>query len=359
MKMHNTYITGLAVMLLGWSCREVYYPDALDSARQIPVIQGMIPENDEPVVTLSWALGYREKDQEYISGAQVYVTDNHGNSAELFETSAGRYTVLYDDFPGIRGRVYTLKVVLPDHNEYESTPVLLPGNPFIDSLYADPRIETVYKYNDKNEPVPEDQRGLNIMADLSLVTDSTLYFRFSTQVVKEMLYTVGIGTPASHSIFLWDVYTLDDFYTVNYTVPQGNRQVLRGHTVGFLPYIYDASLETENSTAPFTVGWVLTFNVYSISGEVYTYYNSIEQQLNASNQIFAPVPSQVKSNVHCISAPEKEVIGIFEASTKTTLYKAFGWRDLESYEYKDLSSFPEINQGGTTSRFPPDFWISF
>lgn len=359
MKIHHIYIAGLAMMLLGYSCREVYYPDELDSTRQIPVIQGMILENEVPVVTLSWALGYREKEQQFISGAQVSVTDDRGNIAELSETYPGTYTVMHNGLTGITGRVYTLKVTLPDGHEYESAPVPLPGNPFIDSLYAEPVIETVFEYNEKNEPVPNDEPGLKIMADLSLAADSIRYFRFNTRVVKEMLYSVDIGTPASHSVFIWEVNTLDDFYAVNHTAPQGNRQVLREHTVGFLPYVYDASLETENSTAPYTVGWVLTFNVYSISAEVYAYYNSIEQQLNASDQIFAPVPSQVKSNIYCTSDPESEVIGVFEASSKTILYKAFGWVNLDRYNHLDLSSFPEITQGGTTSRFPPYFWISF
>jgi hypothetical protein len=359
MKKYKTCLIGLSILLAGWSCREVYYPDDLDSSQDIPVIQGMILEHEFPVVTLSWALGYREQNQEFISGAVVTVTDNLGNSVDLYETSFGKYTNYTDDFRGVRGRIYTLDVVLPDGTEYASSPVLLPGTPVIDSLYADPDIKTVFIYNDKNDPIPEDRPGLYIMADLSATTDSTLYFRFNTRVVKQMLYTVGIGTPGSYSVFLWEVYALDNFYSVNYTVPQENRQVLREHDIGFLPYWYDATLEGPNSTAPYTVAWDLTFNVYSISRVVYDYYNSIAKQLNASNQIFAPVPSQVKSNVWCTNFPEKDVIGIFEASSKITVYKAFAWKNLEEYKYQNLTSFPDINQGGSVPRFPPYFWIYF
>jgi len=356
LKISKTYLTLLAVFILG-SCTEVYFPGEIDSTDKIPVIEGMIQENEVPSVTLSWAIGYYDQNKSYISGANVYVTDNLNNSADLVETSDGRYSMINDEFRGIKGRIYTLHVKLPDGKEYASTPVLMQTNPNIDSLYAAPGTRTVYSYSQFNEPVTEVQKGLFIMADLNGNSDSTLYYRFNTKVLKEMVYSVDIGTPAAHSIFLWETTTLDNNYSADFTVVQNNRQVLREHPVGFLRYFYDASLETENSTAPFTVAWVLTFKVYSISSDVFNYYNSIAQQFSANDQIFSPVPSQIKSNIHCESDPEKEVIGVFEASSLTTVYKAFGWDSFHAYKFKDLSSFPDMIPNGTVERFPPDFWI--
>jgi hypothetical protein len=118
-------------------------------------------------------------------------------------------------------------------------------------------------------------------------------------------------------------------------------------------------METSSTTGIYIVGWVLIFNVYSISGEVYNYYNSITQQLNANDQIFAPVPSQIRSNIRCINDPNKPVIGVFEAASLTTIYKAFIWNNLKVYKSRELSSFPDNIYGGSSERFPPYFWISF
>jgi hypothetical protein len=359
MKIKLSCVIGLAAVLLGWSCREVYYPDEIYSDRKIPVIQGIILENEVPTVTLSWAIAYKDQVEENISGAYVYVTDNLGNSADLTESYAGTYTSYSSHFTGIRGRIYTLHVELPDGSEYVSNPVLLQENPSIDSLYAEPVVKTVYTYNDRNEPIEQEQQGLFVQADLSADKDSMLYYRFNTRVVKEMVYTVGMGTPGSYSIFLWDVYSLDNTYSVDYTITKNSSQVLREHQIGFMGYFYDASLETETSTAPFTVAWIMTFNVYSISADVYQYYNSIAEQLSSTDQVFAPVPSQVKSNVRCINDPGKLVIGIFEAASRTTIYKAFGWRSMWDYNCRDLESFPDIYYNGSSERFPPDFWIDF
>jgi hypothetical protein len=337
----------------------VYYPGAIDSTRKIPVIQGMILEGQTPSVTLSWALGYKDQKQEFISGANVDVTDNLGNSVTLAETSGGKYIALSDEFKGIQGRIYTLHVELPDGNEYASTPVLLHNHPLIDSIYADPATRTAYTYNENNEPVPDEQVGLNVLGDLSANSDSVIYYRFNTKVLKEMLYTVELYTPQMYSIFLWETSVLDNNYSVDFTFAQNGRQVLREHPVGFLRYYYDVTLETESSTAPYTIAWVLIFNVYSISHDVYDYYNSLAQQLTSNGEIFAPLPSQIKSTVRCINDPANDVIGVFEASSLSTVYKAFGWVSLDEYMEKDLSFFPDLDHGGTVERIPPYFWINF
>jgi len=347
------------VILLFITCREVYYPEEVISNQSIPVIQGRICENEIPVVTLSWALGYKDQTTAYISGAQVYISDDLGNSVDLYETSAGNYTNSAEEFKGIQGRTYTLHTVLPDGYEYVSSPALLQTNPFVDSIYAEPETREFYVYNSNGEPILENQEGLYVWADLSANSTSPLYYRFNTEVVKEMIYSVDVSTPSARSVYMWETFTLDNIYSVDNSIISNDRQVLREHPVGFMRYFYDTELETETSTAPFTIGWVLIFKAYAISGEVFDYYNSIAQQLNSDDQLFAPVPSQIKSNIQCISDQDKEVIGVFEASSVTTVYRAFAFKNLEVCITKDLSDFPEDIHSGSLVGFPPDFWIFF
>jgi hypothetical protein len=75
--------------------------------------------------------------------------------------------------------------------------------------------------------------------------------------------------------------------------------------------------------------------------------------------MFAPVPSQVKSNIHCTSHPDLPAIGVFEATSSSTYYKAFRWIDLDTYGSVRLESFPEIIEAGSRLYFPPDFWVNF
>jgi len=359
MKNYTTYITGFALLIMGWSCKEVYYPEDIKSSERIPVIQGMIHNDEVPSVKLSWALRYEDNLTEYISGAEIRVTDDLGNMVTLEETGNGYYTALTSEFTGEPGRIYTLYVRLPDGNEYTSSPELLPGYPVVDSLYADPGTREVLTYSSSNEPLSELQEGLFILADLSEEADSVKYYRFSTKFVKEITYDLYPRTLMTKTVFEWKSGTIGNFYSANQTVEYSGKQVLREHPVGFLQYDYNPLLETDIATAPYPEGWVLTFKVYSISAKVYGYYNSIARQLGSNDQMFAPNPSQVESTVQCITDPEKEVIGVFEASAKTTVYKAFAWKDPEVYKSRDLVSFPEDVGDGSTLPFPPEFWVPF
>ena len=79
------------MLLLLFSCREVYYPEGLNSGKAIPVIQGRIAEDESPTVVISRAMDYENAVPDYISGAEVIVSDNKGNEVTLTESTPGHY----------------------------------------------------------------------------------------------------------------------------------------------------------------------------------------------------------------------------------------------------------------------------
>jgi hypothetical protein len=359
MKMPGIYIIVPIVAVFGGACEDVYVPKEINSNMKIPVIQGIIIKDKVPVVTLSWALGYESQLLDYISGAHVTVFDNLGDSVNLEETSAGNYTTMSDEFKGVEGRDYTLHVELPNGNLFTSTSELLLKKPVVDSLYAILGSQTVYSYDESKKPFADVEPGLTVMADLSADSDTTHYYRFFTKLVKERVFTVNVNTLLQYTNFLWDTELLDDPYSVNLTVSKNHRQLLRQHHIGFLHYYYDNANENDSTTGTFIVAWVLTCQVFSISRHVYDYYNSVTQQLNANDEIFAPPPAQPSTNISCVNDPKSKSIGVFEAVSVTTVYKAFGWNDLTKFYSMDLSAFPDSLTSGETSKFPPYWWVLF
>jgi hypothetical protein len=351
----------LALTIVTWSCTEVYYPDDIESTDRIPVIQGVIHENEGPYARLSWALRYGDTQTEFISGAEVQVTDDQGNLVTLQETFNGYYTETSGEFKGMVGRTYTIHVRLPNGNEYESSPAYMYGQPRIDSLYANPGIRKINSVSATNTLYTENQQGLYVLADLSYSADSVIFFRFHTKVLNEITYTENPGTLSAQIVYKWNTSILGEVYNVNKTTEYDDWQLLREHSVGFLHFNYDPDPESYSSwrTPDFPSCWVLISKVYTISPEVYEYYHSMDLQLNANDQMFAPVPSQVKSTIQCISDPARDVIGVFEASSVVTVYRAFGWKNDEEYQYKELESFPEDIQDGMIRNYPPDFWVLF
>jgi len=344
------------MLILGGSCRELFYPEGIESDDRILVIQAHIFDSRNPLVKLTRAIAYEGQTPEYVEDATVYISTDNGYDVQLQYMGAGVYSTT--DIWGQMGITYTLNLIV-DGSMYRSTPQYLSSNPVTDSLYAIPGITESVTYNSNNEPIVSEKEGLQVYSDQQSNESEPCYYRFNTKMVTQMVKTVDIGSTASRSVYIWHVNYLDNSYTVDYSAVQNDRQVLLEHPVGFLWYYYDKNLETETSTAPYTVGWVLTFNVASISADVYEYYNSINRQLSADNQIFAPVASQVKSNIRCIDDPSQRVIGVFEASAVTTVYKAFGWKSRTEIYEKDLDWFPDNIVSGSQEKFPPDFWVFF
>jgi hypothetical protein len=354
------YLGTMVLMFSEWSCQEVYHPGDIESAMQIPVIQGVIAENKAPVVSLSWAAPYLGQSVDNpISGASVWITDDQGNQVDLSETSPGRYTVDTAVCKGRAGRTYTLGVELPDGNQFSSAAEKIGTAPILDSLFAKIGTRVVYSTGEFNNVIAETQNGLYILADLHAEGNAVQYYHLNTQVLTETVVVKGLNSPNTISVYNWQTSDLDEFYSVAYTVPHNVGQILPEYTAGFLRYYYDNSLETLTTSAPYTVGWIVTFSVYSLSSDAYLYYKSIGDQLGSNNQIFSPVPSQVKSNVHCDNDPSLPVIGIFEANTLIRVYKAFAWVSKSTYREMDLSSFPDNVYNGSKEGIPPSFWISF
>jgi hypothetical protein len=355
------YITLIfpVMLLLLFSCREVYYPEDMNSGKAIPIIQGQIAEDESPTVVISRAMNYESAVPDFISGAEVIVSDNKGNQVTLTESAPGHYVDAVREIFGTVGTAYKLQVKMEDGEEFVSSIVTMPGRPYMDSLYAEPGTKKATGYDQYNNPYSVTHEGLYFSSSLSANGDSTIFYRFNTSVLKESTCIKNPGTPNASPMFIWEPSTLDYIYSVDFTVKSASGQVRPEHPLGFVRYFYDPTLATVNFSAPIITGWVVSLKVYAISSDVYDYYQSVGAQLNSNDQMFAPVPSQVKSNIHCTTNPELPVVGVFEAISSRTFYKAFRWISLDTYEYINLESFPEDIQAGSKLYSPPGFWISF
>lgn len=108
----------LLVLTVLSSCEKVIQLDLKDSEQQI-VIEGEINADDSVhTVLISKSIKFSEENMfPGISGANVTISDNLGNSESLIEVSNGKYQTT--NLKGIEGRTYTLSVVI-DGKTYTS-----------------------------------------------------------------------------------------------------------------------------------------------------------------------------------------------------------------------------------------------
>ncbi len=206
------------MLLLLFSCREVYYPEGLNTGKAIPIIHGQIAENESPTVVLSRAMDYESSMPDYISGAEVIVSDNKGNEVALTESTPGHYVDAVMEMVGSVGTSYMLKVIMDDGEEFVSSMVTMPEKPFIDSVYAQPGTKQAHAYDQYNRPVTVTYEGLYFSTSLSAKGDSTLYYRFNTSVLTESTCIKYPSTPSATPMFIWVPSTLDFVYSVDFTV---------------------------------------------------------------------------------------------------------------------------------------------
>lgn len=357
MKVHKITWLLLVIATIFPSCREVYITDDIISLEQTPVIKGIICEGSSPTVSISYAMRYYENTETPVKNATVIITDNLGNHVDLLEKSDGLYKPVSDEYKGIIGRVYTLNVKTQDGNEYESDPVIINERPVIDSIYAHAGELEVILYDSKGNPyIQKIREGFYVSTDLSSETSTPAYYRFNTSVTKLYLYFTPTMT-STVATYVWKApEVIDDFFSVGYSTLNNGRQILPEHKIGYVQWIILKNLPRDSFSL--STRYVLILKCYSISAEVYEYYNSINQQLNSNNQMFAPVPSQIKTNIRCVNNPAITVSGVFEASSMAVSYKAFLYADNNSFRSRTITSFPDALGNGSQSS-QPVFWVDF
>jgi hypothetical protein len=98
---------------------------------------------------------------------------------------------------------------------------------------------------------------------------------------------------------------------------------------------------------------------YQIRQEAWQYYANLQKNVGSTGGIFAPVPSEMKGNVRCVSNPETEVIGYVEVSIAVTRTQFMPDLSLYAYEpprtwcYTLTSSDPLSGYGIAVQGPPP------
>lgn len=339
----------ISVVLLGVSCREVYFPDDLEQKEPILSVHGILYENSQPLVKLSRTMGYYEEAENPIHNALVVVIDDAGRADTLTETGqTGVYAISASEPLGKVGMVYTLKIETEDGNIFMSNPVKMPAKPVMEDFYAELAEKTFLTYNSQGKLRNDVVRGISVFTDLAGAGDEDHYYRFRTRAVEERL----LVSEYSEDEIVYNIAKTNDLYDVAKSMLFTDRQLVNRHESIFLA-------ETERVTGVLnTNGWayflkfIVTHRVYAISADVYDFFLSIKEQLTSEDEIFAPVPTRIRSNIYCINNDDVRVIGVFEASSVLTLYMSC--YASENYEYlfeTHLESLPQDLE----LFFPPEY----
>jgi len=361
MRCRTSLIPYILLLLAGTACQEPYDPGPLNSNEMIPVIEGSVSNGPGPFpIYLSWASPFGKRLNRPISGAWIMLSDNFGLSEILAENAPGVYVTSSNGIPIIEGRSYQLTVKLPNGDIFESEPQELQYHPQVDSVYAEIGTSVTVTENLYGDLIETKSSGLHVLADVTDPSDTKRFYRFSTRLLIEKYHTLNPNTPDAITVFCYDIYNTDQIPEVFASVPREGNQLLRSTRYSFLPYIIYPEPEDPMVSKDLMTAWILQTKVSVFNQKVYDFYRLAAKQLHADQQIFDPIPSQIKGNMICRNNPDKLMIGMFEVASVTTLYHIFTWfpgsqiyhkRELNNYQFPDG---PDCKEG-----FPPPGWIYF
>ncbi|RRB03937.1 DUF4249 domain-containing protein [Larkinella rosea] len=291
---------GLLLIFL-WGCVDPVELPIRQTERRL-VVDGMITDEAPPyIIKLTYSGNLNRAllipDELVINGAVATVEDNLGNRAQLVQDplNPAFYWMRDTRFQGVPGRVYTLRIQLPDGSHYVSRPELLAPVPPIEKLYAD------YQVSNPNSLA---FNSFLIRIDTRDPAESGNFYRW--QAMSYMPIWGSTNDPQGS--YNRSLPPADGAYAPFYgsltnvlsdQLVNGNR--LMGQLVLTAPLV---ALGTQ----------YVEVRQYSLSRAAYQYWVLYQEQLSRTGTIFDPQPASIEGNVRSEADSNQLALGYFGAS---------------------------------------------
>jgi hypothetical protein len=297
--MRKQYILIIPFALLLSSCITQFVP-RIEEDKELLVVQGLITDQQETdTIKLSKSLPFGQLSEAHpVSGSQVSISDDLGNSFSLHEIKAGTYITDASGFKGVPGRHYTLHIRTNSLNgirNYESSPVEMKAVPPIDSIYYDKVVVEAPSENFKGVD------ACQIYLDTHDPTDQCRYYRwdYSETWKLRILYDIPNQT-------CW-VSDKSNAINIKSTAAFNESKIERAP----INYI-------TNATDRLKIRYSILVNQYSLNEDEYNYWAKIQNVAVQVGGLYDYIPASIPSNITCIENPGEKVLGYFSVSAKTS-----------------------------------------
>ena len=344
------------LMLSG--CREVFYPE-IEAAGPLVVVEGRITNEEGPyIVRLSETSGYGSGEfGTPLENAQVWVREVEGESFWFTEVAPGEYR----SPPGMTGKpekTYVLEFETPDGLVYQSAPQFMHPPHEQNGLLARESLRTETRLSNSGQLIITEIDGLDASLQLREQPGNRANIRFTSDV--KILYTYDAGgffDPTRY--FCWKkIWRLEGVDNINLPTTSTEPGDVSNNVVAFLPHdrrrLYiEPQVEQIHTIA-------IRVRAYSLNEDAYTYYLEVNKQLTSDGSIFAPIPSQLTSNIFCVTEPRRAAVGLFEVSSVAS--QAYILRqppNVEAALFEPTDKYEGVPRApGCSVNEPPPFWFN-
>ena len=296
--MRNLLYIIIVVLLSG--CIEPYEPSGVEEISDLLVIEGTITDN-ESFFSLRTSVGLSEllTGRETVDGAFVCVETENGEILPGIFQGNGTYMVETGNLD--TGKKYRLYVVA-DGEEYRSDFLSPLFTPEIDSIVAQKK---------------EDGAPVFINVNTHDSEDKSRYYLWSYKEIWEVtapLFANFGYLDYAYPIFFTSTTAENTYYCWG---RDNSKKMLLGSTDKLSENIISQKKLTEIpcNNDRLSILYYISVKQNQIRKEAYDYYSNIQKNVEQTGSIFAPIPSEMRGNIVCISNPERPVIGYIDVST--------------------------------------------
>jgi hypothetical protein len=300
MKSINTILLVLLTLLFS-RCVTQFIPETTEN-QELLVVEGLLTDQPEPsIVKLSKSMPLGKKSTAVpLSGCSVYISDNFGNSTQLYQTKPGTYSTDPSIFRGIAGRKYTLKVLTnsntPGGFSYQSSPMEMKPVPPIDTVYYEkiilapatglyPSIEACQIYLDTHDEA-----------------DKCKFYRWDYSETWEF-----------HLPFSYPSKTTCWITSGSSSINIKNTSILSENIIKRLPLNY-----ISNESDRLQIEYSILVNQYSVNQDEFDYWEKLQNFTEEVGSLYDIIPSSIPSNISCIENPAELALGYFSVSAKSS-----------------------------------------
>ena len=296
--MRNLLYIIIAVLITG--CIEPYNPSGVKEVGGQLVIEGTISDN-ESVFTLRTSVKLSEllKGNETIDDAFVYVEKDNGEQLLGVYKGNGTYVVTTGTLDaGMKYRLF----IEAGGEEYRSE--------FLSPIFTTDIDSIVPVKKGDGEPV-------FICLNAHDPEDRSRYYLWSYkeiwEVTAELFANYGYLIPGIPQIF-----TSSNSENTYYCWGRDNsKKMLLGSSDKLSENVIFQKRLTEIACSNDRLSelYYITVKQNQIRKEAFDYYSNLQKNVEQSGSIFAPVPSEMRGNILCVTNPERPVIGFIDVST--------------------------------------------
>ena len=294
----NLVKASFLILILGLTnCVTPFIPEITEQ-KKLLVVQGLITDQAEPyTIKLSESLPFGQATEIVpVGNCSVTVSDDLGNYYSFNETRKGFYTSDSASFRGETGRTYTLHIIRTTGNQnihYESYPVQMKPVPPVDSMYYEK-----VRLKERSGFFPGEE-GCQVYLDTHDPANSCRYYRWDFTETWKIRLNFDIPnhicwiTDTSNAIFIKNTSALDEDRVTRFPI----------HFI-------------SNLTDRLALRYSILVNQYSLSGDEYTYWQSVQNLTTQTGGLSDIIPASIQGNIYCSDNPSETVLGYFSVSAK-------------------------------------------